>query len=117
MISDRMFKEPVARAARYLASKNTSPVYFYEFGYKGKYSFADTISKVGHSEGLGKLILSPFSPNIILLDIITLLSHYFRGIARRRQYVCSQDHLWASTRQRRRREFDSTHGKHVVVIR
>jgi hypothetical protein len=61
-----MFKEPVARAARHLASKNTSPVYFYEFGYKGKYSFADTFSKFGHSEGLGKLLLHHFPPNIIL---------------------------------------------------
>lgn len=54
MTSDRMFKEPVARAARHLASKNTSPVYFYEFGYRGKYSLSDKYSKTGNSEGLGK---------------------------------------------------------------
>lgn len=54
MTSDRMFKEPVARAARHLASKNTSPVYFYEFGYRGKYSLSNKYSKTGNSEGLGK---------------------------------------------------------------
>lgn len=59
MTSDRMFKEPVSRAARHLASKNTSPVYFYEFGYKGKYSNADKFSKVGHSANLGKLAFNP----------------------------------------------------------
>jgi carboxylesterase type B len=53
MTSDRMFKEPVARAAKQLASKNKSPVYFYEFGYRGKYSLSDKYSKTGNSEGLG----------------------------------------------------------------
>lgn len=54
MTSDRMFKEPVARAAKHLASKNTSPVYFYEFGYAGKYSLADKYSKSGPSKGFGE---------------------------------------------------------------
>lgn len=54
MTSDRMFKEPVARAAKQLALKNTSPVYFYEFGYRGTDSLSDKYSKVGHSKGLGK---------------------------------------------------------------
>lgn len=54
MTSDRMFKEPVARAAKQLALKNTSPVYFYEFGYRGKYSLSDKYTKAGHSDGLGK---------------------------------------------------------------
>lgn len=53
MTSDRLFKEPVARAARHLASKNTLPVYFYEFAYRGKYSLADKYSKSGNSDGLG----------------------------------------------------------------
>lgn len=55
MTSDRMFKEPVARAAKHLASKNTSPVYFYEFGYRGKYSVADKFTQNGRSDDLGKL--------------------------------------------------------------
>jgi len=54
MLTDRLFKEPVARAARQLASINTSPVYFYEFGYRGKYSLSDKYSKSGSSEGMGK---------------------------------------------------------------
>lgn len=54
MTSDRMFKEPVARAARHLASKIASPVHFYEFGYRGKYSLSDKYTKCGHSNGLGK---------------------------------------------------------------
>lgn len=53
MTSDRLFKEPVARAAKHLASKNTSPVHFYEFGYRGKHSLSNQISQVGHSDGLG----------------------------------------------------------------
>lgn len=54
MTTDRMFKEPLARAAKLLASKNTSPVYFYEFGYRGKYTLANKYSKTGLSEELGK---------------------------------------------------------------
>lgn len=54
MCSDRLFKEPVARAAKHLASIKTSPVYFYEFGYMGKYSLADKYSKNGPSQELGK---------------------------------------------------------------
>ncbi|VVC27653.1 Hypothetical protein CINCED_3A014226 [Cinara cedri] len=53
MTSDRMFKEPVARAAKLLASKSKSPVFFYEFGYKGKYSLSDKYIKSGNSDGLG----------------------------------------------------------------
>lgn len=51
MATDRMFKEPVARAAMHLASKITSPVFFYEFGYRGKYSLSDIFSKTGHCKG------------------------------------------------------------------
>lgn len=54
MTSDRLFKECVARAAKHLASKNTSPVHFYEFGYRGKYTLSNQLSRVGHSDGLGK---------------------------------------------------------------
>lgn len=54
MLTDRLFKEPVARAARHLASINTSPVYFYEFSYRGKYSLADKYTKTGSSQGMGK---------------------------------------------------------------
>lgn len=52
MTTDRLFKEPVARAAQNMAPKSTSPVYFYEFAYRGKYSLADRY--VVNSEGLGK---------------------------------------------------------------
>lgn len=54
MTSDRMFKEPVARAAKLLASKSVSPVYFYEFGYRGQYTLSNKYTKSGHSDGLGK---------------------------------------------------------------
>lgn len=57
MITDRMFKEPVARAAKHLASKSSSPVYVYEFGYRGKYSLSDWFAFNGNSKGLGKLFL------------------------------------------------------------
>ncbi|KAF0769982.1 esterase E4-like [Aphis craccivora] len=53
MLSDRLFKEPIARAAKHLASINTSPVYFYEFGYRGKYSLSDKYSKTGPSQEFG----------------------------------------------------------------
>lgn len=54
MTSDRLFKECVARAAKHLASKNTSPVHFYEFGYRGKYTLSNQLTRAGHSDGLGK---------------------------------------------------------------
>lgn len=38
MVTDRMFGYAVSKAAQHIASKNTEPVYFYEFGYGGKYS-------------------------------------------------------------------------------
>lgn len=53
MTSDRMFKEPVARTAKLLASKSSSPVYFYEFGYRGEYTLSNKYTKIGHSDGLG----------------------------------------------------------------
>ncbi|XP_025411215.1 esterase E4-like [Sipha flava] len=53
MTSDRMFKEPTARTAKHLASKSSSPVYFYEFAYRAKDSLSDKYSKTGNSEGLG----------------------------------------------------------------
>ncbi|XP_050428959.1 esterase E4-like [Adelges cooleyi] len=53
MVTDRLFKEPVARTAKYLASKNTSPVHFYEFAYRGRDSLSDKYSATGTSEGLG----------------------------------------------------------------
>jgi hypothetical protein len=49
-----MFKEPTARTAKHLASKSSSPVYFYEFAYRAKDSLSDKYSKTGNSEGLGK---------------------------------------------------------------
>lgn len=56
MTSDRLFKECVARAAKHLASKNTSPVHFYEFGYRGKYTLSNQLTRAGHSDGLGKKV-------------------------------------------------------------
>ncbi|XP_003247261.1 esterase E4 isoform X1 [Acyrthosiphon pisum] len=53
MLTDRLYQEPVARAARYSASINTSPIYFYEFGYRGKYSLSDKYSTSGSSQGMG----------------------------------------------------------------
>lgn len=53
MMTDRLFQEPVARTARHLASINTSPVYFYEFSYRGKYSLSDKYSTSGSSQGMG----------------------------------------------------------------
>lgn len=53
MTSDRMYKEPVGRAAKHLASKSTSQVYFYEFGYRGKYSLSDVFVSNGNSKVLG----------------------------------------------------------------
>ncbi|XP_050548741.1 esterase E4-like [Daktulosphaira vitifoliae] len=53
MLSDRMFKEPVVRFSKHLASKNTSPVYFYEFAYRGRDSLSNKYTKSGTSQGLG----------------------------------------------------------------
>lgn len=54
MTSDRMFKEPTARAAKHLASKSSSPVYFYEFAYRGKDTLSNKYAKSRHTEGLGR---------------------------------------------------------------
>lgn len=76
MTSDRMFKEPVARAAKHLASKFTSPVYFYEFAYRGKYSLSDVFSKAGNSEGLGK---PHMVHNIDMLKAMNLYKFIYRS--------------------------------------
>lgn len=52
MISDRMFGYAMSKAAQHIASKNTAPVYFYEFGYSGEYSIIAEIDKTSYSRGL-----------------------------------------------------------------
>lgn len=74
-----MFKEPVARTAKLLASKSSSPVYFYEFGYRGEYSLSNKYVKNGNSDGLGipqlYFLLSKLRIDIIIrLYIIIILS-------------------------------------------
>lgn len=45
MISDRMFGYAISKAAQNIASKNISPVYFFQFGYSGEYSIIAEINK------------------------------------------------------------------------
>lgn len=45
LFGDRIFVVDVERAARLQAGVNKSPVYFYVFGYRGKYSFSQTMSE------------------------------------------------------------------------
>lgn len=54
MISDRMFGYAVSKAAQNIASKNTAPVYFHEFGYSGDYSITNFINPKLYSRGFGK---------------------------------------------------------------
>lgn len=53
MISDRMFGYSISKAAQNIASKNTAPVYFHEFGYSGEYSIIDDIDEKSYSRGSG----------------------------------------------------------------
>ncbi|VVC28330.1 Hypothetical protein CINCED_3A016091 [Cinara cedri] len=49
MVSDRMFGYSVSKAAQNIASTNTAPVYFHQFGYGGKYSYF--VDPTYHSRG------------------------------------------------------------------
>lgn len=53
MISDRMFGYAISKAAQNIASKNTAPVYFHEFGYSGDYSIIADIDQKSFSRGSG----------------------------------------------------------------
>lgn len=53
MISDRMFGYAISKAAQNIASKNTAPVYFHEFGYSGEYSIVADIDQKSFSRGSG----------------------------------------------------------------
>lgn len=53
MISDRMFGYAVSKAAQNMASTNTAPVYFHEFGYSGEYSIIDDFNKNSISRDSG----------------------------------------------------------------
>jgi len=54
MISDRMFGYAVSKAAQNIASKNTAPVYFHEFGYSGEYSVMTDMDPDSYSRGSGE---------------------------------------------------------------
>lgn len=56
MISDRMFGYAISKAAQNIASKNTAPVYFHEFGYSGEYSIVSDIDHKSFSRGSGNCI-------------------------------------------------------------
>ncbi|XP_022170462.1 esterase FE4-like [Myzus persicae] len=51
MISDRSFGYGTSKAAQHIAAKNTAPVYFYEFGYSGNYSYAGFFDKKSYPRG------------------------------------------------------------------
>lgn len=53
MVTDRMFGYAVSKAAQHIASTNTEPVYFYEFGYSGNYSLIMNIDPAYYSRGSG----------------------------------------------------------------
>lgn len=51
MISDRSFGYGTSKAAQHIAAKNTAPVYFYEFGYSGNYSYVAFFDPKSYSRG------------------------------------------------------------------
>lgn len=53
MVSDRMLGYAISKAAQNIASKNIAPVYFFEFGYSGKYSNVMSIDPTYYSRGSG----------------------------------------------------------------
>ncbi|XP_049937818.1 venom carboxylesterase-6-like isoform X1 [Schistocerca serialis cubense] len=52
LFGDRIFVVEVERAARLQASINKSPVYFYVFGYRGKYSFSESMAETDVNLGV-----------------------------------------------------------------
>jgi len=54
MISDRIFGYAVSKAAQHIATKNSAPVYFHEFGYSGNYSVTASFNPKSYSRGSSK---------------------------------------------------------------
>ena len=54
MMSDRQFGYGISKAAQHIAAKNTAPVYFYEFGYSGNYSYIGLFEPKSYSRGTSK---------------------------------------------------------------
>ncbi|XP_022159928.1 esterase E4-like [Myzus persicae] len=51
MISDRSFVYGTSKAAQHITAKNTAPVYFYEFGYSGNYSYTAFFDPKSYNRG------------------------------------------------------------------
>lgn len=51
MLSDRLFVVDILKAAKLYAQVYTSPVYVYEFGYRGKHSLSEVFSKSNENYG------------------------------------------------------------------
>lgn len=71
MISDRMFGYAMSKAAQNIASKNTAPVYFHEFGYSGDYSIISDIDQKSYSRGSGI-----FTTRLTMSLIVYILTFY-----------------------------------------
>lgn len=54
MLSDRSFLVGVSEYARARASTQSSPVYFYHFGYRGQFSLS--VSESGLPDNVGKVL-------------------------------------------------------------
>jgi carboxylesterase type B len=77
MIGDRHFVVEAERAARLQAAVNSAPVYFYQFGYRGKHSVSEAMS--GENTDFGMIlynismpVLCSFTANTNLL--LTMLN-------------------------------------------
>jgi hypothetical protein len=52
MIGDRHFVVETERAAKLQAAVNSAPVYFYQFGYRGKHSLSEVMSGTNVNFGM-----------------------------------------------------------------
>jgi hypothetical protein len=52
MAGDRHFVVEMERAARIQAAVNSAPVYVYQFGYRGKHSLSEAISRTNIDFGI-----------------------------------------------------------------
>lgn len=75
MISDRLFVTGIVKAAQMHARLYTSPVYLYQFGYRGRHSLSELFAKSNENYG---------DENIVVVIIIMIVHRKInRGRAQR----------------------------------
>ena len=58
MAGDRVFTDDSETAARLQANVNMSPVYYYQFGYRGQHSLTNILTGTNNNYGITEINLS-----------------------------------------------------------